>query len=48
MTYAYITDGLEPDQKDDIDKALMSTGGDEKSKARRERDAIGNLAGFVR
>lgn len=46
MTYAYIIEGLDAEQRETIDRSLAAdTGGDTKAQARRERDAIASLMG---
>lgn len=39
MTYAYLTDGLDPERRDEFDR-LLEKGHDEKKQAKREKDAL--------
>jgi hypothetical protein len=42
--YAYLTDGLDPERREQFDRTLDSGSPvDEKAKARREREAIARL-----
>lgn len=39
MVYAYLTDGLDPERRDEFDR-ILEHGKDESKKAKREKDAI--------
>lgn len=46
MTYAYLVDCLDREQREAFEQTLR--GETEKSKARRERDAVAAAMGFVK
>ena len=43
MTYAYLTDGLDLERREEFDRILEQGGNDQKSQAKRERAAIESL-----
>lgn len=45
--YAFITDGLEPAKREEID-VLLKGKGTSKTKAKRERAAVDSVIGFMR
>ncbi len=43
MIYAFCTDGLDFERREQFDAALVKGSGDEKAKAAREKDAVQSL-----
>lgn len=48
MTYAFLTDGLDAEQREKFDRTLAQGGKDVKTQARAEREALEQAMRFTR